>query len=182
MNRNTRVSVWSVPFLLMLSVTFLAPAGAWAANPPRIGYFEMATVLQQSKWGKQSNDEFKAQGEKIKGDVDQKAKAFKAAKEEFDKKKDVMDEKTKAKKIKELQDMQQEGEKLLMESNARLNKLSNELTSPIIDKILEIVRRIGRDDKYDFIMEREKSGLVFVNEKEDLTKRIIEELDKTPRK
>lgn len=182
MKRNMKVSVWSLPFFLLLSATLLTPVGAWAANPPKLGYFEMATVLQQSKWGKQSNDEFKAQGERVKGEVDQKAKAFKAAKEEFDKKKDVMDEKTKAKKVKELQEMQQEGEKLLMESNAKLNKLSNELTSPIIDKILEIVRRIGRDDKYDYIMEREKSGLVFVNEKEDLTKKIIEELDKTPRK
>lgn len=170
---KVKVASW-----LTATAVFLAFSGlSWAASP-KIGYFDIQVVLQQSQWGKQSNEEFKRQGEKIKGDVDEKAKAFKAAKEEFEKKQAVMDDNAKKKRLKELQDMQQEGEKLLMESNTKLNKLSNELSGPLVQKILEIVKRIGRDDKYDYVFEREKSGLVYGNEKEDLTKRVIEELNK----
>jgi outer membrane protein len=139
--------------------------------------------LQTSKWGKQSNDEFKVSGEKIKQEVDGKARAFKTAREEFEKKREVMDEKARNKRQKELQDMQSEGEKLIMESNAKLSKLSQELSAPLVEKIIEIVKRIGKDDKYDYIFERDKGGIVYANEKEDLTDRIISELDKvTPRK
>lgn len=164
--------------LLVAGIVTIVSTTAWAAGTSKIGYFEMATVLQESKWGKRSTEEFKKQQETIKADVDVKAKAFKTAKEEFDKKKDVMDEKAKAKKLKELQDMQQEGEKLLMDSQGKLSKLSGDLRAPLVDKIIEIVKKIGRDDKYDFIFERETAGLVFTNEKEDLTRRIAEELDK----
>jgi outer membrane protein len=165
--------------ILAFAIFISSSATAWA----KTGYFDIQAVLQQSRWGKQSNDEFKSQGERVKADVEEKARAFKSAKEEFDKKKDVLDEKSRNKRIKELQDMQQEGEKLLMESNAKLNKLSNDLTGPLVDKILEIVKRIGRDEKYDYIFEREKAGIVYATDKEDLTKKIIAELDKSsPRK
>jgi outer membrane protein len=123
------------------------------------------------------------QGEKIKHEVDEKAKAFKTAREEFEKKKDVMDEKARNKRLKELQDMQNEGEKLIMESNAKLSKLSQELSAPLVEKIIEIVKRIGKDDKFDYVFERDKGGIVFANDKEDLTERIISELNKvTPKK
>lgn len=172
-------SIWIVLFLGFFVVSSVP---AWAADT-KIGYFDIPQVLQQSQWGKRSNDEFKRQGEKIKADVDAKAQAYKTAREEYDRKKDVLDEKARAKKLKELQDMQSEGEKLLAEANAKINKLSNELSAPLIDKILEIVKKIGRDQKFDYIFEREKAGLVYANEKEDLTKKIIDELDKaSPKK
>ncbi|GLI35953.1 OmpH family outer membrane protein [Desulforhabdus amnigena] len=171
-----RISGWWI--LLVLGIFVVSSSTVWAASSPKIGYFELPTVLQQSRWGKQSNEEFKREGDSIKADVDRKVQAFKTAKEEFDKKKDVLDEKTKAKKIKELQALQQEGEKLLMESNAKMSKLSNELTGPLVDKVLEIVRRIGKEEKYDYIFEREKAGIVFADDKENLTRRVIDELDK----
>ncbi|ABK19416.1 OmpH family outer membrane protein [Syntrophobacter fumaroxidans] len=172
-------SMW---ILLFLGIFLASSMPVLAAGNPKIGYFDIPLVLQQSQWGKRSNEEFKRQGEKIKAEVDTKAQSYKTAKEEFDRKKDVFDEKTRAKKLKELQDMQMEGEKLLSESNAKMNKLSNELSAPLIDKILEIVKKIGREDKFDYIFERERAGLVFANDKEDLTKRIIQELDRSPQK
>jgi outer membrane protein len=162
--------------LLVVGIIMVFSATSWAAQ--KIGYFEMAVVLQQSKWGKQANDEIKRQQESMKADFNAKAMAFKTAKEEFDKKKDVMDEKARTKKIQELQALQQEGEKAYMESTTKMNKLTSELRGPVVDKIVEIVKRLGRDDKYDFIFERETAGLVFTNEKEDLTKHVIEQLDK----
>ena len=166
--------------LFTFSVVFALSGFAWAAGgPQRIGYFELPTVLQQSQWGKHSSEEFKKQGEQIKAQVDEKAKAFRTAKEDFDKQNKVMDEKTRTKKMGELQVMQQEGEKLLADSNTKLNELSQKMTGPIVEKVLEIIKKIGKDDKYDFIFERERAGMVFVNEKEDLTRRVITELDKT---
>lgn len=171
-----------VRFLLLFSgFSMICTASALAAG--KIGYFDMPVVLQESKWGKKTAEDFKRQQETIKADVDVKAKAFKAAKEEFDKKKDVMDDKAKGKKIKELQDMQAEGEKILMESNAKLNKLTQDLRGPLVDKIIEIVKKIGKDSDYDYIFERETAGLVFATDKDNVTRRVIEELDKvSPKK
>ena len=175
---KTRASRW---ILLVLSVFLINGTSVCAAAAAsKIGYFELMTVLQQSVYGKQMTEELKKEGEKLKADVDQKTGAFKTSKEEYDKKKSVMDESARKKKEKELQELQESAEKVLMESRAKLNKRQGEYLNPLQDKIMEIVRKIGKDDKYDFILERDKSGLFFANEKEDLSKRIVQELDKTP--
>jgi outer membrane protein len=158
----------------------VANSALYAAASPRIGYFDLAAVLDKSKPGIQAKDDFNKEKDKMKVLIDDKAKAFKTAREEFDKKKTVMDEATKNKKTKEIMEMQQQGEKFLMESNAKLNQLSNDLMSPIVDKVLEIVRKIGKEDKYDLILEAGKAGIVYGNDKEDLTKRITGELDRNP--
>lgn len=170
--------------LAAVCFSFTFATMSWAAGGSlKVGYFDIQKVLSQSKWGKQSNDEFKLQGESVKAEVEGKSKAYRTAKDEFEKKKDVLDQKSKEKKLKELADMQQEGEKLLMESNSKLQKLSNDLSAPLVEKILDIVKKIGRDEKYDFIFEQEKAGLVFATDKEDLTKKVINDLDKvTPMK
>lgn len=162
---------------VVLCVAFTTPA--WAEL--KIGYFDMQTVLEQSKWGKQAKDEFKRQKDKVKADVDLKTNSFKSLKEEFDKKSTLLDQDAKSKKIRELQEKRLESEKFVMQSTNQLTQLSNELSGPIIEKVMEIVRRIGREDKYDFVFEVQKGGLLYGTEKSDLTRRVIEELDKMPR-
>ena len=170
-----------VTALLLAGFFMISGTAGWAAPAsPKIGSFDLQLVMAQSKAGKEAKESMQDQKSKIKGEMEEKAKAYKAAKEEFEKKKSVMDESSKNKKTKELDQMQQDGEKFVMEANSKLNKLSNELMAPIVDKVLDIVRKMGKDDKYDYIIEVGKGGIVFSNEKNDLTKAVIEELDKSP--
>ena len=54
-----------------------------------------------------------------------------------------------------------------------------ELTKPIIDKINELIQRIGREDGYDFIFDASSGALVHADsDKFDITDRVIEELNK----
>jgi outer membrane protein len=53
---------------------------------------------------------------------------------------------------------------------------------PIIDRVMDLVKKIGRDDKYDCIIEVNKGGVVYFNEKDDLTNRLVQELDKSGKK
>lgn len=172
-----RMKNW-VCFGLMLGVLGLTCGAAWAASSPKIGFFDMQTVLDKSKWGQQAKQEFNKKKDKIKAEMDAKAKKFQSMRDEFEKKAPMLDEAAKAKKARELVAKQQEGEKALMESNAQLNKLSTELTGPIVDKILGIVSNIGKKEKYDFIFEVGKGGIVYANDDFDLTKRVINELNK----
>lgn len=173
-----RKSVWVFLVAVCFAVTS-APAWAASSGPSKVGYFEMQTIVQMSQWGKRSNEDFKKEQEAAKAEVDRKLQAFKTAKEEFDKKRSVMDEKAKEKKIQELAALQGETEKFVYESNQKMNKRATELRGPLIDKVMEIVRKLAKDEKYDFVFEREQAGLVFVDEKADLSKKVIEELDKS---
>ncbi len=164
---------WSTLVVLVLACVAPCHAGS-----PKIGYFDLQAVLDQSKWGKEAKKEFNARKEVLQARVQEKAKSFQESKKAFEKQQMMLDDKAKREKLMELRQMQMEGEKLLMKTNAELNKLSQELTKPIIDKIMDIVQRIGKKEKYDFIFEAQKAGLVYATDKRDLTKRIIKELDK----
>lgn len=163
--------------ILLLTGFFLMLGGAALASS-KVGYFEMSMVLQNSKTAQQSSQEFKRQSDAIRSQVEKKAQEFASAREDFEKRHALMDDRAKGQRIEELQRMQMETDRFIRESNTRLNRLSGELTSPIVDKVFEVVRNIGREGGYDFIFEREKAGIVFVNEKEDLTDRVIRELDR----
>ncbi len=155
------------------TLLFAASSTCWAASP-KIGVVDAVAALQQSQWGKQATEELKRAAEKLDAELDQKQKAFAGKKEEFDKKQSVLDAKSKTQKEQELRDMQQEGQKFLMDSKGKLN----DLQSALAKKVRDVVEKIAKDEKYDFVFE--KSSLVYNSDKEDMTRRVASELDKLP--
>jgi Skp family chaperone for outer membrane proteins len=152
-----------------------------AGGPLKIGYFDLQTAIMQSDTGKKFLEEMKKEEDSLSSALEQKGRAFMTAKEEYEKKKDAMDEKARGRKEKELTDMYAELQKMRSESSAKLNEQASAARAPILKKVRDVASKIGRDEKYDFIIE--KSVLYFEgNEKEDLTKRIAVELDKSSSK
>jgi outer membrane protein len=168
------VKRWSV---LVAVLTVVVVAGTSLAASPKIGYFDLQTILDQSKAGQDAKEEFKRERTRLQTEMEEKGKAFRTSKDDLEKKKSAMDDSARSRKMAELQ---AEAEKYAMETQNKLGKLSNDLMSPIVDKALEIVRRMGKDDKYDYIIEVGKGGIVWATEKDDLTKKVLQELDRSP--
>ena len=160
---------------LAFSVNTLAAGGL------KIGFFDLQTAITQSETGKKFLDQMKKEEADLSSALELKGRAFVTAKDEYEKKREVMDEKARGRKEKELTEMASELQKMRSESNAKLNEQVNAARAPIIKKVRDIANKIGRDEKYDFIIE--KTVLYYVgNEKDDLTNRVAAELDKSPPK
>ncbi|MGA2402660.1 MAG: OmpH family outer membrane protein [Syntrophobacteraceae bacterium] len=157
---------------LAFSVNAVAAGGSL-----KIGFFDVSGATSLSQWGKKLNEELKREKERLGGTVAQKNQAYVSARDEYLKKKDVMDEKARGRKEKELRDMAEELQKLANESESKFNEQANAAMEPLFKKMNEIIQRIAKDEKYDFIMD--KRALLFASEKDDLTQRVITELDKT---
>ena len=163
---------------IVLAIWAMLPHPAIAGSSLKIGYFDMQAVLNQSKWGKKAKAEFKEKQALLKAKVEAKAKEFQKQKETFEKKQALLSESAKQKEIEQLRRARLEGEQLLFQTNAELNKLSKQLMAPIVNKVAEIVKKLGKKDGYDFIFEVQESGLFYAKPDADLTKTIIKELDK----
>lgn len=162
--------------LAVLIIGVSAPAFA-AGGSLKIGYVDANAVAIQSQWGKKLAEDIKKESDRMAAELDEKGKVVKSAFDEFDKHKDVMDTKARDKKQKELQEMYTEAQKQASESSAKLNQMRSQMTKPLFEKILEIARKIGRDDKYDFILD--KNAVLFsASDKDDLTKRLVTDVDK----
>ncbi len=146
----------------------------------KMGYFDMKAVLSQSKWGQQAKAEYDRQQNALKAGVEQSTSELQALREDFEKKSSLMDETARIKKLKEIQEKRDKSEKAVMGAGTQLNQLNAKLETPVFQKVTEIIRRIGKDENYDSIVEVQSGGLVYAPEKGNLTKRVIEELDKLP--
>ncbi len=162
------------------AITLVFCVNAFAAGGGvKIGYFDLQGAITQSATGKRFLEDMKKEEERLGAELQEKARAFTTAKDDYEKKRDVMDEKARTRKEKELTEMYTEVQKLRTDSTARFNEQATAARAPILRRVTEIATKIGRDDKYDFIFE--KSALYYEgNDKEDLTKRISAELDKSP--
>jgi outer membrane protein len=54
----------------------------------------------------------------------------------------------------------------------------DELSRPIFDRISSIIQEIGEQEKFDFIFDVAPMGIVYADPKHDLTKRILDTLNK----
>jgi outer membrane protein len=163
--------------MVAAGITLALSVNAVGAGGMKIGYFDLQTALSQSDTGKKFQEDMKKEEETMSNALEAKLRVFVTAKDEYEKKKDVMDEKAKSRKEKELGDMYTELQKMRSESQTKFQEQLSAARAPILKKVRDVVSKIGKDEKYDFIIE--KSALYFEgNEKEDLTKRVSTELDK----
>jgi outer membrane protein len=164
--------------LLVVGVGLAFCVNAVAAGGSlKIGYVDVTGAASQSQWGKKVTEDLKREQERLGSVVEQKKQAFVSAREDYEKKKDVMDEKARTRKQKELQEMYSELEKLAGESSTKWNDQAKAAREPIFKKIMDIATKIAKDEKYDFVIE--KSALIVGNDKDDITQAVVKEMDKT---
>ncbi|MGO8942100.1 MAG: OmpH family outer membrane protein [Syntrophobacteraceae bacterium] len=164
--------------LVVAGITLAFSVNAVAAGGLKIGFFDLQAAIMQSDTGKRFLEEMKKEEENLSSQLEQKGRAFVTAKDEYEKKKDGMDVKARTNKEKELSEMYAELQKTRSESSSKLNEEASAARAPILKKVREVANKIGKEGNYDFIIE--KGVLYFTgSEKDDLTKRIATELDKS---
>lgn len=159
--------------LMVLALCLVVGMPSLAAA--KTGFFDFQSVLDKSRAGQAAQEEYKRETERYRVEIEDKARQFKALKEESDKKKGPVDDATKRK----MEGLKSEVEKLSMEAQGKTSKLNSDVMKPLMDRVLELVKKIGRDDKYDCIIEVKSGGVVYFNERDDLTNRLVQELDKS---
>ena len=79
-------------------VIVLSTAATWLLDARRSGWWMPWGHCSSLNGAEQASEELKKQAEKMDADLDQKQKTFGGARDEFDKKKDVLDAKSKSKR------------------------------------------------------------------------------------
>jgi outer membrane protein len=88
----------------------------------------------------------------------------------------------KAEKESQLQNLATQLERYQYEKlgpQGELFKKNKELTDPIVDKITQVIRKIGEDEGFDFILDAVGGTVLHAKPEYDITERILEELNKT---
>ena len=176
MTRITKIFVLSV-----MASAFVAMSAANAFAELKIGYIRPQYIFTKYEPYKNA---MKDLGEYEKEEIDKLKKMgdeFQKEVQETEKKALLMSDEIKMKKQEEFQLRQIELDKfyddLYNQQNGKLVKKQEELLQPIINRINEILMRVGKEDSYDYIFDAE-GPVLYADEKYDLSDYILEELDK----
>lgn len=170
---------WFVTFCAVVSMVFaLSVSASWAEQ--KIGFFDLEKVLSTSQWGKSVQEKLKQEEGQLRSQIQTKQEELSKMREEIQSKQGKGADEAKKQKMKEFEEKRQEAEKLLFESNKKLQNMSEQLMKPLVDKIMEIVKEIAKQEKIDIVVEARRGGIVYGDDKYDITQKVIQQLDKQP--
>jgi len=169
---------WFSTLALTIAAVFVLGVSLSQAEQ-KIAFFDLEKVLSTSQWGKSVQEKLKKEESQLRSQLQAKQEELSKMRDEIQSK-GKMTEEAKKQKIKEFEEKRQEGEKFLFESNKKLQDMSEQLMKPLIDKIIEIAKDVAKKEKYDMVIEARRGGIIYGDDKYDLTQKVIQELDKQP--
>lgn len=169
--------------VLFISLIMLFIAGPGFGQALKIGYVYSQKILADYKEAQDAQrklDEFIQQWENEGLEMQQK---FQQLREQFEAQSLLLSEAKKREKEQEMQNLYLQLQKFQQDKfnpqSGEVLKKQQELTQPVLDKINNVIKKIGDEDKFDLIFDISNGGIVYASENQiDLTDRVLAELNK----
>jgi outer membrane protein len=162
-----------------LVVFALAFTGSLAAAAEKTGFVNVREIMLTSAAGKKSADDFKKSFEKGKATIQEKENELKKLKDELDKQRPLLKEEALKEKDMALQKKYRDYQLLVKDSEEELRAKDQELSQKLVPEIMKLVQAIGEKEKFNLIIDVSQIPVAFYSKENDLTKRVIEEFNKT---
>ncbi len=164
-----------------LTIFFVLCLALTAGAETKIGFIDMKTVIAKSEPGAKAMEQLKSQFKDMKDNLDTQKKALDTLKDELQKQSMMLSQEAKLdketqykRKVRDFQDMGQSYQRKLQQAEQNLSK-------PIIDKLLEVIESFGKKNGYTAIFDKQASGVIYGQDSVDLTNAIMAELNKAMR-
>ena len=167
-----------ITLFLAFALVFLGWQINANAKSVKIAYFSLEEVMAKSKVGQEVQRKFKEEERKIRAELKKKTTELENLKKELEKKSKLLSKEAKEKKAKEFFEKKKAWEQFTLQSKMKLSRLSNKMSTPIIEDILAIAKKIGEKEGYTVIFEVQRAGIAYAPAKLDITDKIVKELDK----
>lgn len=164
---------------LVLILTLTAPAVVSAQSGAKIGFFSMEEILATSDMGKAANEEFKKIYEKSKTNIATREQELQRLKDELEKQRSILKEQALRDKEVAYQKKFRDYQDMVKDANDELNTRRQDMVNKYVPDILKIVKAIGESEKFTMIVDLSAVPVAFSNQGTNITKRIIDEFNKT---
>jgi outer membrane protein len=161
--------------ILTVALVFVMAGTALAQ---KIGFINMRAIMSQSDAGKKAEAEIKKVVEKKKADIAKKEEELKKLKDELEKQKSVLTAEAIREKEASYQVKFRDYQRLVQDANEEVGKKEQAITGAMIPEILKVVEQVGKQGKYDAILDLNNPVVVYHDKEDNLTKKIVDEYNK----
>jgi outer membrane protein len=145
----------------------------WAAETPKFGYVDMQRALNLCDAGKEAKKVMTHEVEKVQKVVGAKQKELEALKEDLEKRGTVMSESARREKEADYQIKLRDLQRMQRDYEDELRRKDREMTARILKQLAEATKKVGEEQKYTAIFERNQPTIIFISNALDLTEQII---------
>ncbi|HRI65742.1 MAG TPA: OmpH family outer membrane protein [Polyangium sp.] len=143
-----------------------------ASAQSRIAVVDVQTAVMQTEDGIRAQATLKKLFDKSQRDLDAKQDELQRAREDIERQARVLSREALARRTEDWQRRMVELQTLFVDYNKQLQKKQNELTGPILKKMMGIIARIAKKNGYDVIIDR--SATPFARQDLDLTEQVVQ--------
>ena len=164
--------------IIILAVVSLFIFGAFTLNVDakelKLGFVDLNRALNESDEGKKAVTLLESLTKIKKKLIGEKENEINKLKAEIQGQSAILNSSAMKKKQEQLEDLLKVTQRMVQDSEEELKKKSANFQNNIIDKISNIIAKLGKDEGYTAIFELQASGLIYRQESTDLTDKIIE--------
>jgi outer membrane protein len=177
---SARRSVFTRPFTgpgfrhvatATVAALVLCVAPLASAQSMRVAVVDTQRAVMESEDGLRAQATLKKLFDKRQRELDQKQKDLQKEREELEKNRAQINTEAMAKRVETWQREMAQVQAVFVEYNKELQQKQNELTQPIVQKTVGIIRRLATQDGFDVVLERQAA--TYFRADLDLTDRVI---------
>jgi outer membrane protein len=150
------------------SVLTLAPL---ASAQMRVAVVDTQRAVMETEDGLRAQATLKKLFDKRQRELDQKQKDLQKEREDLEKNREKISNDVMSKRVETWQREMNQVQSVFVEYNKELQQKQNELTAPIVQKAVGIIRRLATQEGYDLVLERQAA--TYFRSDLDLTDRVI---------
>ena len=161
--------------MVILMGAWLARSG-WASEL-RVGSVDIQRAVNECNAGKEAKKNLMKDAEKFQRQVADKQRELQGLKESFEKQGPMLTAEARATKEKEYQTRMKEFQRWGEDAQNELNQKRMEMERKIAIDLFKVVQKIGADENYTVILEKNEQIVLFSSKAIDLTDRVIKAYD-----
>ncbi|WP_373464199.1 OmpH family outer membrane protein [Oxalicibacterium faecigallinarum] len=153
---------------------FCLVSTAQAQDATKIGFISTERVFREAAPYKAAQAKLEQEFSKRQNALQDMANRLKTAADKFDKDAPVLSESDRARRQRELSDLDRDFQRSQREFKEDLNQRRNEETAAAIDRTNRVIKQIAEAEKYDIVLQE----AAYVSNRIDITDKVIKALGK----
>lgn len=163
-------------------VLFLFSTFNFAVGEVKIGYVNSDRILSEFDEARQAQEKLDAEARKLENEYRAMLARLDSLNQEYERQQLIMSDARRLEKEQEITSLQRAIQEFQIEKlgpEGEIYKKQAELVGPVIDKINKIIKKIGKEEKYDYIFDTVAGNILYAEPVYDLTDKVIYELTRT---
>lgn len=150
------------------------------AKELKIGYIHSQRILSEFQESVEAQRTLDDEQKKWVEEARKKEQEITQLEDELENQSLLLSEEKKSERMQEIQSKYMDYQRFQQEiwgENGKLYQRNKELTQPIIDKVNEVIRKIGEAEDYDIIFDAAVGNIVYAKDDFDITSKVLDELN-----